>query len=97
MQSEKMDIGTKSRGLAILLSLLYPGLGHFYITEWIRGFFWFGFWFLMFTFLNPFENIDNARSFSELLNSIPPGIYLIYLTSYLASVVDIIYLVRSSR
>jgi uncharacterized paraquat-inducible protein A len=28
--------------IAVLLAILYPGLGHLYLREWIRGIMWFG-------------------------------------------------------
>jgi hypothetical protein len=38
----KDRIGHKRPWLAALLSVLYPGLGHVYLREWLRGLLWFG-------------------------------------------------------
>jgi hypothetical protein len=35
-------LGHKRPWLAALLSVLYPGLGHVYLREWLRGLLWFG-------------------------------------------------------
>jgi hypothetical protein len=42
-------VGTQETGttgkrpwIAVLLALVYPGLGHLYLREWIRGIMWFG-------------------------------------------------------
>jgi hypothetical protein len=35
-------VGHKRPWLAALLSVLYPGLGHVYLREWLRGLLWFG-------------------------------------------------------
>jgi hypothetical protein len=38
----KERIGQKRPWLAAALSLVYPGLGHVYLREWLRGLLWFG-------------------------------------------------------
>ncbi|MCO8244496.1 zinc ribbon domain-containing protein [Haladaptatus sp. AB643] len=39
--------------LAALGSFVYPGLGHFYLRQWLRGFLWFGFMLLTAYFFIP--------------------------------------------
>lgn len=46
-------IGHKRPWLAAVLSMVYPGLGHVYLREWVRGLLWFGLVLATVSFLIP--------------------------------------------
>jgi drug/metabolite transporter (DMT)-like permease len=56
--------------IAILLSLVYPGLGHIYLKRWKRAGLWAILWFIIVSVLIPigtFQGVDTAQ---ETLNAI---------------------------
>ena len=54
--------GRKRPWLAALLSAVYPGLGHVYLREWVRGLLWFGLVIATVSFVIPTAAIPPTES-----------------------------------
>jgi len=87
-------IGHKRPWLAAVLSLVYPGLGHVYLREWVRGLLWFGLVLATVSFLIPASAMPPAGSEFSLdavlraADALPEGATLALFGIVALSVVD---------
>lgn len=84
-------------GVAALLALLYPGMGHVYLRRWGRALLWFTLWFLAVTLTVPgslFEGVETADGVLRAVQSLPPSTYLALLGVTVGSVGDAYVLAR---
>lgn len=87
-------IGHKRPWLAAVLSMVYPGLGHVYLREWLRGLLWFGLVLATVSFMLPASAMPapgSELSFDALVRTteaLPEGASLALFGIVALSVVD---------
>lgn len=83
--------------IAGLLSVVYPGVGHLYLREFVRAFAWFGVAFLTALFVVPesavtaFEN-GGVSAFLEASRDLPSGAFLALFMVRALNVIDAVRL-----
>lgn len=86
--------------LAVLLAIVYPGLGHLYLREWIRAVLWFGLIVSASMFLLPAESVPQSLSVGAMVESaraIPLEVSLAVLAISVLSVADAYWLATRQR
>ena len=85
--------------IAVLLALVYPGLGHLYLREWIRGIMWFGLIVSSVMLLLPddaFPETLSVDAYVAAAAAIPLHVSLAIVVLSVLSVADAYYLARRS-
>ncbi|WP_324759219.1 zinc ribbon domain-containing protein [Haloarcula sp. GH36] len=85
------DTGRKRPWLAVLLALVYPGLGHIYLREWVRAVLWFGLVFSTTTLLLGESDLPTELSVDAFLaasRGLPPEASLALLAITVLSMAD---------
>jgi hypothetical protein len=81
--------------LAVVLAIVYPGLGHLYLREWIRAILWFGLILSASAFLLPAEAVPQSFSLEAMrtaTRSLPVEVSLAILAVSALSVADAYWL-----
>jgi hypothetical protein len=85
--------------VAVVLALVYPGLGHLYLREWIRGIMWFGLIVSSVMLLLPadaFPDTLSVNAYVAAAAAIPLHVSLAIVALSALSVADAFYLARRS-
>jgi hypothetical protein len=86
--------------LAVLLAVIYPGLGHLYLREWIRAILWFGLIVSATSLLLPADAVPSALTLEaviEATSSIPLRVSLAIVALTVLSVFDAYWLARRAE
>jgi hypothetical protein len=86
--------------LAALLAVIYPGLGHLYLREWIRGILWFGLIVSATSLLLPADAVPSALTLEaviEATSSIPLRVSLAIVALTVLSVFDAYWLAQRAE
>jgi hypothetical protein len=85
--------------VAVVLALVYPGMGHVYLRRWGRALLWFTLTFLTITLTVPataFEDVETAAGVVSAFQSLPLSTYAALLGVTVGSVGDA-YVLASHR
>lgn len=86
--------------LAALLAVIYPGLGHLYLREWVRAVLWFGLIISASSLLLPQSAVPSSltlESVIEATRSIPLRVSLAILSLSILSVLDAYWLAKRAE
>ncbi len=100
MGTQETGTSGKRPWVAVLLALVYPGLGHLYLREWIRGIMWFGLIVSSVMLLLPNDAFPETLSLDAYVTAaaaIPLHVSLALVVLSALSVADAYYLASRSR
>ena len=86
--------------LAVLLAIVYPGLGHVYLRKWGRALLWFALIVVSTSFLIPESAVPDSLSVEGLLaaaEAMPPEVSLLVLALSFLSVLDAYWLANRAN
>ncbi|MFB6139469.1 MAG: zinc ribbon domain-containing protein [Halosimplex sp.] len=91
---------TLRTAVAVLLSFLYPGLGHAYLREWFRSLVWFFLNMTSFALLMPASARPESFGWSELVaaaENVPPEAALALASITVFSMIDAYWLAKRHK